>query len=103
MSALGRTDRIVFSAVAVFTVLAGVAYYGGWNSIVAFGFATIAAAWSTMYQARGNTKPLATMTWVTTAVFFVVTAPLMLTIGTMGYAYGMLAAMIAVVVDPERP
>jgi Ca2+:H+ antiporter len=44
LSALGRTDRIVFSAVAVFTVLAGLAYYGGWNSIVAFGFATIALA-----------------------------------------------------------
>ncbi len=60
-----------------------------------FGFATVAAAWSTMYQARGNTKPLATMTVVTTAVFFVVTAPLMVTVGTMGYAYGMAAATVA--------
>ncbi len=60
-----------------------------------FGFATVAAAWSTMYQARGVTKPLATMTWVTTGVFFVVTAPLMITIGTMGYAWGMAAATVA--------
>ena len=39
MSALGRTDRIVLAVVAVFTLLAGVARYGGWDSIVAFVFA----------------------------------------------------------------
>ena len=44
MSALGRTDRIVLALVAVFTLLAGVARYGGWDSIVAFAFATIALA-----------------------------------------------------------
>jgi len=44
LSALGRTDRIVLALVAVFTLLAGVARYGGWDSIVAFAFATIALA-----------------------------------------------------------
>jgi Ca2+:H+ antiporter len=44
LSALGRTDRIVLAGVAVFTLLAGLGYYGGWNSIVAFVFATIALA-----------------------------------------------------------
>jgi Ca2+:H+ antiporter len=44
LSALGRTDRIVIGGVAVFTVLAGAARYGGWASIVAFVFATIALA-----------------------------------------------------------
>ena len=44
MKALGRTDRIVLAGVAVFTVLAGLARYGGWNSIVAFFFATVALA-----------------------------------------------------------
>ena len=44
MSALGRTDRIVLAVVAVFTLLAGVARYGGWDSIVAFAFATVALA-----------------------------------------------------------
>jgi Ca2+:H+ antiporter len=44
LSALGRTDRIVFAFVAVFTLLAGVARYGGWDSIIAFVFATLALA-----------------------------------------------------------
>src|SRR3954451_1300002 len=44
LSALGRTDRIVLAGVGVFTLLAGLGYYGGWNSIVAFVFATIALA-----------------------------------------------------------
>ena len=44
MSALGRTDRIVLALVAVFTLLAGIARYGGWDSIVAFVFATVALA-----------------------------------------------------------
>src|SRR3954466_10179715 len=44
VSALGRTERIVIAIVAVFTVLAGVAHYGHWPSIVAFVFATIALA-----------------------------------------------------------
>jgi Ca2+:H+ antiporter len=44
LSALGRSDRIVLAGVAVFTLLAGLGYYGGWDSIVAFIFATIALA-----------------------------------------------------------
>jgi Ca2+:H+ antiporter len=44
LSALGRSDRIVLVGVAVFTLLAGLGYYGGWDSIVAFVFATIALA-----------------------------------------------------------
>jgi Ca2+:H+ antiporter len=44
VSALGRTERIVIGVVAVFTVLAGIAHYGGWASIVAFVFATVALA-----------------------------------------------------------
>jgi Ca2+:H+ antiporter len=44
LSALGRTDRIVIGGVAVFTVLAGLAHYGSWASIVAFVFATFALA-----------------------------------------------------------
>jgi Ca2+:H+ antiporter len=44
VSALGRTERIVIGLVAVFTVLAGIAHYGGWASIVAFVFATVALA-----------------------------------------------------------
>jgi len=44
LSALGRTDRIVLAVVAVFTLLAGIARYGGWDSIVAFVFATVALA-----------------------------------------------------------
>jgi Ca2+:H+ antiporter len=44
VSALGRTERIVIGLVAVFTVLAGIAHYGDWASIVAFIFATIALA-----------------------------------------------------------
>jgi Ca2+:H+ antiporter len=44
VSALGRTERIVLATVVVFTILAGLAHYGGWASLVAFGFATIALA-----------------------------------------------------------
>jgi Ca2+:H+ antiporter len=44
VSALGRTERGIIGAVVVFTVLAGVAHYGGWASIVAFLFATVALA-----------------------------------------------------------
>jgi Ca2+:H+ antiporter len=44
VSALGRTERIVLATVTVFTILAGLAHYGGWPSLVAFGFATIALA-----------------------------------------------------------
>jgi O-antigen/teichoic acid export membrane protein len=60
-----------------------------------FAFGTIAFAWGTMYQATGNTRPLAVSTIVTVSVFFAVTVPLMLTVGTMGYAYGMAAATVA--------
>src|SRR4051812_44997196 len=44
MAGLGRTERIVIAVIAVFTVLAGIAHYGGWASIVAFLFATVALA-----------------------------------------------------------
>jgi Ca2+:H+ antiporter len=44
VSALGRTDRIVLGGVGVFTLLAGLAHYGSWTSIVAFAFATVALA-----------------------------------------------------------
>jgi Ca2+:H+ antiporter len=44
VSALGRTERMVIGAVGVFTVLAGIAHYGAWASIVAFLFATVALA-----------------------------------------------------------
>ena len=44
MSALGRTDRIILVGVGVFTLLAGLAHYGSWTSIVAFAFATVALA-----------------------------------------------------------
>jgi Ca2+:H+ antiporter len=44
LSALGRTDRIVLAGVGVFTLLAGVARYGGWGSILAFVLATVALA-----------------------------------------------------------
>ncbi len=44
MSALGRTDRIVLAGVGVFTLLAGIARYGGWGSILAFVLATVALA-----------------------------------------------------------
>ena len=60
-----------------------------------FGFGTIGFAWGTMYQATGDTRPLAVSTAVTVAVFFAVTVPLMETVGTMGYAYGMSAAVVA--------
>ena len=36
MSALGRTERIVIGGVGVFTLLAGIAHYGAWASIIAF-------------------------------------------------------------------
>jgi O-antigen/teichoic acid export membrane protein len=60
-----------------------------------FAFGTIGFAWGTMYQATGNTRPMAVSTGVTVGVFFAVTVPLMLTVGTMGYAYGMAAATVA--------
>jgi O-antigen/teichoic acid export membrane protein len=60
-----------------------------------FAFGTVAFAWGTMYQAIGNTRPFAVTTAVTVTVFFAVTVPLMLEIGTMGYAWGMLAATAA--------
>src|SRR3954469_3090275 len=44
VSALGRTERIVLVTVTVFTVLAGIAHYAGWASLLAFFFATIALA-----------------------------------------------------------
>jgi Ca2+:H+ antiporter len=44
VSALGRTERLVIYVVAVFTVLAGVAHYADWPSLIAFGFATVALA-----------------------------------------------------------
>jgi Ca2+:H+ antiporter len=44
LSALGRTDRIVLAGVGVFTLLAGIARYGGWGSILAFALATVALA-----------------------------------------------------------
>jgi Ca2+:H+ antiporter len=44
VSALGRTERIVLVTVTVFTVLAGLAHYAGWASLLAFFFATIALA-----------------------------------------------------------
>jgi Ca2+:H+ antiporter len=44
VSALGRTDRIILVLVGVFTVLAGLAHYGSWTSIVAFALATVALA-----------------------------------------------------------
>ena len=44
MSALGRSERIVIAGVGVFTALAGIAHYGGWASLVAFAFATVALA-----------------------------------------------------------
>jgi Ca2+:H+ antiporter len=44
VSALGRTERIVIGGVAVFTLLAGIAHYGAWASIIAFLFATVALA-----------------------------------------------------------
>jgi Ca2+:H+ antiporter len=44
VAALSRNERIVLGAVAVFTVLAGVANYGGWPSGLAFALATVALA-----------------------------------------------------------
>jgi Ca2+:H+ antiporter len=44
VAALGRTQRIVLGVVALFTVLAGVANYGGWPSGLAFALATVALA-----------------------------------------------------------
>jgi Ca2+:H+ antiporter len=44
LSALGRTDRVILVGVGVFTLLAGLARYGAWTSIVAFAFATVALA-----------------------------------------------------------
>jgi Ca2+:H+ antiporter len=44
VSALGRSDRFILGGVGVFTLLAGLAHYGSWTSIVAFAFATVALA-----------------------------------------------------------
>jgi len=44
VAALGRSERIVLGVVALFTVLAGVANYGGWPSGLAFALATVALA-----------------------------------------------------------
>jgi Ca2+:H+ antiporter len=44
VSALGRIDRIILAGVGVFTLLAGLAHYGSWSSIVAFALATVALA-----------------------------------------------------------
>jgi Ca2+:H+ antiporter len=44
VSALGRAERIVIATVGVFTVLAGIAHYAGWASLLAFAFATVALA-----------------------------------------------------------
>jgi Ca2+:H+ antiporter len=44
VAALSRNERIVLGVVAVFTVLAGVANYGGWPSGLAFALATVALA-----------------------------------------------------------
>ena len=44
MSALGRTDRFVLWAVAVATLLAAVAHYGHWTSVLAFCLATASIA-----------------------------------------------------------
>jgi Ca2+:H+ antiporter len=44
VAGLGRSERIVLGVVALFTVLAGVAHYGGWPSGLAFALATVALA-----------------------------------------------------------
>jgi Ca2+:H+ antiporter len=44
VGALGHTERSIIGGVAVFTVLAGVAHYAGWGSILAFALATVALA-----------------------------------------------------------
>jgi Ca2+:H+ antiporter len=44
VSALGRTERLVLGTVTVFTILAGVAHYAGWATLLAFFFATVALA-----------------------------------------------------------
>jgi Ca2+:H+ antiporter len=44
VAALSRNERIVIGAVAVFTILAGLANYGGWPSGLAFALATVALA-----------------------------------------------------------
>ncbi len=44
MAALGRSERIVLGVIALFTVIAGVAHYGGWPSGLAFALATVALA-----------------------------------------------------------
>jgi O-antigen/teichoic acid export membrane protein len=60
-----------------------------------FGFGTIGYAWGTFYKARGETRPIAVTGVASVVVFFAVTAPLMLTIGVMGYAIGMASATLA--------
>jgi O-antigen/teichoic acid export membrane protein len=59
-----------------------------------FGFGTIGYAWGTFYKARGETRPIAVTGVASVIVFFAVTAPLMLTIGVMGYAIGMASATL---------
>jgi Ca2+:H+ antiporter len=44
MAGLGTTEKRIIGSVAVFTVLAGIAHYGAWASIIAFLFATVALA-----------------------------------------------------------
>jgi O-antigen/teichoic acid export membrane protein len=59
-----------------------------------FAFGTIGFAWATFYQATGNTKPIAVSTAFVVLVFFAITVPLILTIGLMGYAYGMAVSAV---------
>jgi Ca2+:H+ antiporter len=44
VAALGRNERIVLAVIALFTVLAALANYGGWPSGLAFALATVALA-----------------------------------------------------------
>jgi Ca2+:H+ antiporter len=44
VAALSRNERIVLAVIALFTVLAGIANYGGWPSGLAFALATVALA-----------------------------------------------------------
>jgi O-antigen/teichoic acid export membrane protein len=59
-----------------------------------FAGGTIGFAWATFYQAQGNTRPIAVAAALTVVTFFAVTMPLMLTVGVMGYAYGMATAAL---------
>jgi O-antigen/teichoic acid export membrane protein len=68
--------------------------------LAAFGliiaFRQVAFNWTLFFAAVGNTKPMAINGFANLAVFAVVTAPLMLTIGLDGYTIGM---SVAVVID----